>query len=252
MRPAVDNRTRLHRDPFVQAGRGATSLGESDILGPSEALRESIDYADTPDTCPSGGATIGHRCALSRALTLAAGAEIRVERVRLEDATDVVIRPLERSDREALTDLYGRLGKHSRYHRFFACPERLPSSWADGLLDLSPGRRIGLVAVPERDACRIVALADYTVARDGDYAEIGCLVEDTWQNRGLGRVLFERLLALAAERGLRVFVAYVHGSNRRAIHALSRVVTILERTMDAGVLKVTFTRSPEDESRARK
>ncbi len=175
---------------------------------------------------------------------LADGAGIRVE--RLKDGTEVVIRPLELSDREALTDLYERLGERSRYHRFFACPERLPSSWADRLLDLAPGRRIGLVADPTGERHRIVALADYTVAPDGDRAEVGLLVEDTWQHRGLGRVLFERLLTVAKEHGLRVFVAFVHCSNLRTIHALGRVATILEHTMEAGVLKFTFTRPRED------
>ncbi len=178
---------------------------------------------------------------------LADGAGIRVERVGLEDGMEVVIRPLELSGREALTDLYERLGEHSRYHRFFACPERLPSSWADGLLDLAPGRRIGLVADPAGEPHRIVALADYTVAPDGERAEVGLLVEDAWQHRGLGRVLFERLLAVAEEHGLRVFVAFVHCSNLCTIHALGRVATILERTMEAGVLKFTFTRSRANE-----
>jgi len=168
------------------------------------------------------------------------------ERVRLKDGMEVVIRALELSDRDALTDLYERLREHSRYHRFFASPERLPSSWADGLLDLAPGRRIGLVADPAGEPRRIVALADYTVAPDGEHAEVGLLVEDAWQHQGLGRVLFERLLAVAGEHGLRVFVALVHCSNLRALHALGRVATILERTIEAGVLKFTFTRSRED------
>jgi GNAT superfamily N-acetyltransferase len=172
---------------------------------------------------------------------LADGAGIRVD--RLKDGMEIVIRPLEFSDREALSDLYERLGEHSRYHRFFACPERLPSSWADGLLDLAPGHRFRLVAAAAEEAHRIVTLADCTVAPDGERAEVRLLVEDTWQHRGLGRVLFERPLTVTEEQGLRLFVAFVHCSNLRAIHALGRVPKILERTIEAGVLKLTFTRS---------
>ncbi len=172
------------------------------------------------------------------------------ECVRLKDGTEVVIRRLEPADREAFIDLYRRLGEQSRYHRFFACPEQLPSSWVDGLLDLTSGRRIALVAGPAGEPRRVVALADCTVALDGNYAEVGCLVEDALQDRGLGRALFERLLAVGGEWGLRVFVAFVHRSNLRAIHGLSGVATILERTIEADVLKVTFTRSRKDANRA--
>jgi hypothetical protein len=69
-----------------------------------------------------------------------------LDRVRLKDGSDVGMRPLEAADREAITALYDRLSQHSRYQRFFACPARLPTSWADILLDLAPERRFGLVA----------------------------------------------------------------------------------------------------------
>jgi len=41
----------------------------------------------------------------------------RLDRVRLKDGPQVGIRLLELADREALTDLYGRLGEHSRPRR---------------------------------------------------------------------------------------------------------------------------------------
>ena len=165
-------------------------------------------------------------------------------RVSLADGTEVWIRPLRLNDREALTELYGRLGEHSRYQRFFACPVRLPASWADALLEPSP-RRLGLVAEPVGEPPRIVALADYTVSADAESAEVGLLVEDAWQHNGLGRALFNHLLALGESRGIRSFVAYVHWSNLRVIHALGRIATIVNHAVEAGVLKFTFTRQRE-------
>jgi ribosomal protein S18 acetylase RimI-like enzyme len=67
-------------------------------------------------------------------------------------------------------------------------------------------------------------------------------VDDAWQQRGLGRLLFEQLITLGENRGLRVFVAFVHWSNLRAIRALGRLTTIVDRRLEgAGVLKFTFT-----------
>src|SRR2546428_329467 len=92
-------------------GPGETALNDGDIPRPNEASRKTGDYYE-------------------RRLCLAHGTEAWIRRLRL-------------NDREALTELYGRLGEHSRYQRFFACPARLPASWADALLEPSP-RRLGL------------------------------------------------------------------------------------------------------------
>src|SRR2546430_1487607 len=88
-----------------------TALDDGDILAPSEALRKTVDCYE-------------HRVCLTH------GTEVRLRLLRV-------------NDREALTELYGRLGEHSRYQRFFACPTRLPAAWADALLEQSP-RRLGL------------------------------------------------------------------------------------------------------------
>lgn len=165
-------------------------------------------------------------------------------RMSLADGTEVWIRPLRLNDREALTELYGRLGEHSRYQRFFACPAELPTSWADALLESSP-RRLALVAEPVRELHRIVALADYTVPADAESAEVGLLVDDAWQHNGLGRALFNHLLMLGESRGIRSFVAYVHWNNLRVIRALDRIATIIDRAIEAPVLKFTFTRKRE-------
>jgi GNAT superfamily N-acetyltransferase len=161
------------------------------------------------------------------------------------DGTEVRIRPVCPSAREALNELYGRLEEHSRYQRFFACPRQLPASWADALLESSP-RRLGLVAEPVGEPPRIVALADYTVLIDAERAEVGLLVDDAWQHNGLGRALFNHLLMLGEIHGIRSFVAYVHWDNLRVIHALGRIATIVDLAIEAPVLKFTFTRRREE------
>ncbi len=123
-------------------------------------------------------------------------------------------------------------------------PARLPASWADALLEPSP-RKLGLVAEPVRQPDRIVALADYTVSADEEVAEVGLVVDDAWQHNGLGRTIFNRLLALGESRGIRLFVAYVHWNNLRVIRALDRIATVIDRVVEAPVLKFTFTRRLE-------
>ena len=87
----LDTRTLLCGDLFTQDGSGATPITESDILGPSEQMRQAMDYySHTPSTaatlerlareepqvlaCMHGSAWRGDGAALLRALarTLAA------------------------------------------------------------------------------------------------------------------------------------------------------------------------------------
>ncbi len=58
-------------------------------------------------------------------------------------------------------------------------------------------------------------------------------------------MLFNHLLVLGESRGIRSFVAHVQWSNPRVIHALGHIATIVDRTAEAGVLKLTFTRQRE-------
>jgi hypothetical protein len=63
----TSTRTFLCGDLFTQGGAGETPITESDILGPSEEFRGSMDYyAHAPDT-----ARILERIALERPTTLA-------------------------------------------------------------------------------------------------------------------------------------------------------------------------------------
>src|SRR5262245_18870511 len=114
---------------------------------------------------------------------------VRKDRVSLKDGSELGIRCVNASDRDSLTALYDRLSQHSRYQRFFACPARLPAAWADMLVEVLPERRFGLVAEVLGEPPRVIAIVNCTISPDRRWAEVGLLVEDAWQDRGLGGVL---------------------------------------------------------------
>jgi GNAT superfamily N-acetyltransferase len=70
---------------------------------------------------------------------------------------------------------------------------------------------------------------------------VAFVVQDGWQNKGLGTLLFQDLLEAAQARGFRRFSAYVLATNRRMLDLISRFGKIVERTLDQGVVEVTFT-----------
>jgi acetyltransferase len=61
---------------------------------------------------------------------------------------------------------------------------------------------------------KIVGVSRYIANYDGESAEFAVVVTDTWQGRGIGRMLMERLIGCAKQRGLKRLEGVVLRANR--------------------------------------
>jgi RimJ/RimL family protein N-acetyltransferase len=162
--------------------------------------------------------------------------------VVLRDGTRVLIRPIRPEDADRLVALYGRLSTHSAYQRFFTVMRRLPPDWVKFLANVDYRRRLALVAVLEADGVpAVIGVGRYEPYPDGA-VELAFVVEDRWQNQGLGTVLLQDLLAAAAARGIDRFRAYVLADNRRMLDMLNRFTDVKERRRDGSVIELSFAR----------
>jgi RimJ/RimL family protein N-acetyltransferase len=163
----------------------------------------------------------------------------------LKDGARLRIRPIRPDDESRLVDLYDHLSRHTAYQRFFTVMRRLPPNWAHFLANVDYRRRLALVV--ECDAGELVAVARYEPTDREDTAEIAFVVQDGWQNRGLGTILFRQVLDAAAARGMRRFRAYVLANNRRMLDLITRFGDVRERKTEQGVTELLFTRRAEAE-----
>ncbi len=133
------------------------------------------------------------------------------------------IRPISADDAERLVELHDRCSDDARYFRFHAAKPRLRASEAEYLGAVGGGAVVALVATAVEDGEeRIVADARFDIVGDGD-AEAAVLLRDDVTGRGLGTVLVDRLLQLAAGAGLRRVLFDILPENR-AMLALARRV----------------------------
>lgn len=158
----------------------------------------------------------------------------------LKDGSRVHLRPIRPSDETALVALYDRLSRHSAYQRFFTIMRRLPPDWAHYLANVDHQRRLALVAVDPATA-DIVGVARYEPTAEPHTVEVAFVVQDTWQNRGLGTHLFVELLAAAGLNGIERYRAWVLADNRRMLDLIARFGVIAERRLEQGVVEVVFT-----------
>ncbi len=161
----------------------------------------------------------------------------------LKDGTPVLIRPIRPDDEPRIVAFHGRLSPDTRYHRFFSPKEHLPPDWAHFFANVDYHRRLALVAQPiGAGEPALMGVGRYDMTDEEGTAEVAFVVEDRWQDKGLGTILFNDLLRAAEARGIRRFRAYVLADNDRMLRLLSRYGRILEQKTERAVADILFTR----------
>jgi GNAT superfamily N-acetyltransferase len=113
---------------------------------------------------------------------------------------EFAVRQADPADRAAIEAMYTRCSLDSRYKRFHGGLPALPARYLDAALAGDPYCHDALVAVSA--AGSVVALASAAPTTEPCTIEVGTLVEDGWQRRGVGRMLLDALLERAGERGM--------------------------------------------------
>jgi RimJ/RimL family protein N-acetyltransferase len=187
-----------------------------------------------------------NKSTIVRSSTLPAGYPSELERpLALRGGACVRLRPIRPDDEPRLEELFHRLSPKTVYHRFFAPYHRLRADWYRRFANVDYRSRLALVAEDEQ-AGRIVlrGVARYEPDAAPGVAEVAVVVEDAWQNCGIGSVLLGAVLEAGEARGVRSFTASVLADNRRMLHVLRRLGDIRRRSADNGVVTVEFERRP--------
>ncbi|MGD8903133.1 MAG: GNAT family N-acetyltransferase [Anaerolineae bacterium] len=170
----------------------------------------------------------------------------------LLDGTQVIIRPIRAEDAPRLQSLFGRLSQESVYYRFLELRKELTSQEARCLADLDHEEQMALVASCQEYDEEVIGVARYAVIPGSQprEAEAAIVVEDRYQNRGLGALLLKRLTAYAVAQGIDAFVATIRNDNRRVLRLVKRSGLPAEFELDAGTLMLRVRLHPEVESGA--
>lgn len=145
------------------------------------------------------------------------------------------VRTVQSGDRTALERFFGRCSQLTVYRRFFAPLRRFPAGYLDAVLDATPGLHDAAVVRSEEGA-DIVGLASFAVAPDTSHTgELGVMVADAWQGRGLGEAMTGHLIERANRRGVQRLSASVLPDRAVLLRALARrlEITAVVRKQDA-------------------
>lgn len=179
-----------------------------------------------------------------------------VEHRTLRDGTNVVLRLVMPADRELLRQGFERWSNESRYARFFSAKSHLTEEELSYLCDVDHESHFALGAVTMTDPAVGLGVARFIRLPDTELgapvtAEAAIAVADDVHGQGLGRILFERLVAAAAERGIERFRCEVLGSNSSMKTLLDKLAPLHTTEVRSGVMSIDFdvpapTASPQE------
>ena len=166
------------------------------------------------------------------------------EHATLHDGTQVQIRLVTPADKEMLRTGFERLSAESRYARFLAPKASLSDDELRYLCELDQESHVALGAIRIDDTGAPVGLGIARFIRlpePPNTAEAAIAVADEAQHKGLGTLLFLRLVAAAAERGIERFRCEVLASNAGMVALIAQIDP--DRSIEAGegVLSIEAT-----------
>jgi GNAT superfamily N-acetyltransferase len=132
----------------------------------------------------------------------------------------VMIRVARANDLAAISDFFAGLSLRSRYQRFFA--PVMPSQALLRRLTGAVGCADVLVAVRHGAIIGHAMAADASSSGGPGTTEIGLVVADQWQGRGVGAALLRTLISRAQSRGASTVVMDVLPANKLVLGMIGR------------------------------
>lgn len=165
-----------------------------------------------------------------------------IESIVLQDGTPVILRPIRPDDAPLLQEAFTHLSAETVYMRFLGPLTELTDDRARQLAQIDYQQNMGFVgAVQEGGQERIVAFARYSIVpgEEPGLAEVGIVVRDDYQNRGLGTQAIRLLVMYARDHGVKALTGSVHVLNERILHFIERSgVPYQKKLVSGGVWEI--------------
>jgi acetyltransferase len=128
-----------------------------------------------------------------------------VKGVVLEDGTQVVIRPIRPEDEPLIYELFTTLTEETVVFRFGQRLGDMPHERLVRYCQIDYDRELAFVGEVRNEECETI-IGDVRIIKmpDLEVAEVGILVTDLWQNKGLGTHLLQHCIEAGWDSGVRV------------------------------------------------
>jgi GNAT superfamily N-acetyltransferase len=169
----------------------------------------------------------------------------------LKDGSSVFIRPIRPDDERLVREMFYSFSERTRYLRFHGPIKSLPHARLQVFCNVDYSEEMALIGtVGDPGSEEVIAVGRYLHDAANNTAEVAFVVRDDWQNRGLGRTLYGKLVEIARERGIEKFFAEVLPENIPMLRVFHHSDCSVSTSTEGDVVHVTIGLRPEEKEPA--
>ncbi|MFW9919636.1 MAG: GNAT family N-acetyltransferase [Candidatus Thorarchaeota archaeon] len=161
-----------------------------------------------------------------------------------EGSINVEVRLIRPDDAGKIKSLFYGLSEESIFFRFLTPLKSLRRQTLHEFYYVDQEADISLVAVIDEngnsDCEKIIAAGRYLLNRNTNQAEFALLVQDEFQNKGIGTFLLNQMMRIAKSKGVDAFIAYVHPKNVPMIDFIHKTRKVIESRLSIEDDQYTF------------
>ena len=162
---------------------------------------------------------------------------------QLNDGTDIVIRPIRPEDAEIEQAFIRGLSAESKYFRFMNSIHELSLEMLVRFTQIDYHNEMALVAInPGVNGEEEIGVARYLTNPDKKTCEFAIVVSDKWQGKGIARLLMQKLIDIARNRGLEMMEGQVLANNYRMLELMMSLNFEVGNDPDDPGIKLVVTR----------
>jgi RimJ/RimL family protein N-acetyltransferase len=159
----------------------------------------------------------------------------------LNDGTELFFRPVKPTDEASLSEMLYSLSPTSLRTRYMSGTVTFPHKDVQQLTNIDYINNLAIVGtVPGVSGEEIVAIAQYFLDPKTQAAEVAFIVQDEWQQKGMGTLLLQYLCRVAKQRGIKTFYAKVLPTNKPMLAVFHNSGYKVNTEFDGDVYSIEF------------
>jgi acyl-CoA hydrolase/GNAT superfamily N-acetyltransferase len=159
----------------------------------------------------------------------------------LRDGTEIFFRPIKPTDEPALSEMLYSLSEQSVKTRYMTRTAAFPHRHVQQLTNVDYKKDFAIVGVvPSASGEEIVAIAQYFLDPQTQAAEVAFVVQDEWQQKGMGTFLLDYITKIARQRGVKRFYAKVLPNNKPMLAIFHNSGYKVNTEFDGDVYNITY------------
>ncbi|MBW2178576.1 MAG: GNAT family N-acetyltransferase [Deltaproteobacteria bacterium] len=166
--------------------------------------------------------------------------EIRI-RHTFKGGISVRFRAIKPSDEEEMRRLFYRFSDQSVYYRYFAPIKTMSHAKMQAYVNVDFGRVMSIVGLAgEKGQEHIIAEARYVLEAGTQFADTAFIVDEAYQSMGIATYIFQMMIRLAKERGIKGFKSDVLASNKGMLKVFEKGGEVVNSKLEFNVYNLTI------------